>query len=218
MIHRKTLLLSALAASTMLLPLTGCDMYRPSVVTNKSVEVHETNQVFQYPAESFGQADAADIIAHYDRHGNGLVSLTVTYDPTSQTNTAMNATKQASHIAGMLRDAGLTNYKADILPVRGKGDSGKLLVSYNSYDAKAPDCKVMSQYDSNDVEPDKDYEMGCTLETIYAKQIANPKDLAGQDGKDMGPSNGQSSSNIVGIDHLGNVKKSLGGVTSTGSK
>jgi pilus biogenesis lipoprotein CpaD len=128
-------------------------------------------------------AAALEVFAkEYNSLGDGPLELTVTYDPRSRTNTAMNATEHAARIARELRYHGVTDIRTSILPVNAQGDSAEALMRYEAVTAHAPEgCDYMGGLDGKDTMPQNDYVYGCSTQMLLARQIARPKDLAGRD-------------------------------------
>lgn len=65
------------------------------------------------------------------------------------------------------------------------------------------------------VEPDPKYRLGCTIQTLTAQQISQPKNLEGQDNVDA-TTDGRSSANIVEIVRSGAENKPLDGENASG--
>lgn len=154
---------------------------------------------------------------HYNRYGDGPVDLTVAYDPKSRQNTAMYASNAMAQLVRDFRKNGIADVEARITPVNGLGDEAQVLVSFESYSAHAPkDCGKMAGYDDTTLDVDPEYRYGCTIETVFAKQIARPKDLKGQEQTDE-LTDGRRSSNVIEIHRTGVPNEPLGGESSSGN-
>ena len=100
-----------------------------------------------------------------------------------------------------------------ILPVKGSGNISRALVSYDTYAVKVPDdCEMMDGMEDRNVDPDEDYKLGCTRDALFAKQIANPKDLTGRS-VDNQTSDGRRAANIVDRYRTGEPNAALEGET-----
>lgn len=195
--------------------LSACDLYEEGHLTPNRVQVEEEKFMEKIPVAEFNDATTAGLATHYRRHGDGPIDLSVVYDPSSRTSTAMSASTHASRLVSAFRKQGISNVNANILPVNGHGDEAVALVSYTSYNAMAPkDCTVMSGVDSTDIRIDEEYKLGCTVETVFAKQIARPKDLKGQ-GSDR-TTDGRRSNNVVERYRTGVPNEPLEGESSSG--
>ncbi len=202
------LVLAAFAA------LPGC-LYQEGTITENRVQVKEERFVQKIPLKEASGEYLAGLAKHYEKHGDGPVALSVTYDPRSRTNTAMHASQEAAHLVRTLRDEGVRNIKADILPVKEQGDGAVMIVSYMSYTAHAPkDCGVMPGINDTDISSDEEYRMGCTLETMFARQVSRPKDLLGQ-GRVDPTSDGRRASNMGEMYRGGLGNESLEGESAS---
>jgi type IV pilus biogenesis protein CpaD/CtpE len=171
----KFLLVSVLA-------LSACEMYSESHVTQNRIQIEEEKFTQEIAAYDIDAARVREMAQRYEAHAQGPMELAVVYDPTSGSNTAMKASNEVSRISKILRAEGVKDIKGGVLPVAGHGSEPVVLVSYQSFNALPPrDCKTMQGMESSSLEPDFDYELGCTVDTLFAKQIARPKDLAGQE-------------------------------------
>jgi type IV pilus biogenesis protein CpaD/CtpE len=209
---RKNSCLLSLVALTLL---SGCSMYQEGTLTESRVQVKEENFAEEIPISQFDVNVIAGMSQHYRKHGDGPLHLTVSYDPHSQTNTAMNA---SNHMARMVRDFksnGVHDVAADILPVQGQGDDGMVVVSYTSYTAAAPDdCGVLPGFEDTIVDQNEEYRIGCTLERMYARQAAHPRDLMGR-GSDGSLSDGRRASNMGEMYRGGLGNKALEGESAS---
>ena len=211
--------LAVLALS--LTSLTGCnggiDMYAPDSVTHNRVQVSEDLFTQDVALSDADDAYLMWLAQHYMKHGGDTsLDMVVTYDPRSYRSTAMKAGNKASDIVSILRGRGVSNVKASVLPVKDQGDVSRLLVSYNSYTASAPkDCpEVMPGMDGGGLEHNADYKIGCTIETVLARQIAKPSHLLGRGAKG-GYKDGRASANVVEGYRTGAPNESLDGESAS---
>lgn len=207
-----------LAMACMAAPLTACstDMYAPGSLNENRVQVQEQGFSENMMLDDVNDAYIQALARHYTKHGGGGMDLTVTYDPKSYRNTAMKASQSAARLVSALRDQGVSDVKTNILPVQEQGDDAHVLISYESYTARAPDgCTSMPGLDNSVVEYSKDYKLGCGVEMMMAKQVARPRDLMGQENTNT-TSEGRSASNIVEVYRYGSQNESLDGESASG--
>jgi pilus assembly protein CpaD len=198
---------------------SGCSMHEETKLTQNKVQVKQENFTEEIPTRLLDQGTLSGLVARYERHGDGPVQLSVTYDPGSRTNTAMKAGDEAGRIVRALKAEGLqADIRPEILPVRGQGEDSVTLVSYASYDALAPkDCEMLlAGYDpGTKVEADEAYKLGCTIDTLFARQVARPKDLMGQ-GQDNRTTEGRRAANIGDFYRSGQPNEPLKGQSASG--
>lgn len=202
-----------LLCMTSCLVLSGC-MYEPSNFTPNKVQVEKTDFSDAISVNQINEESVRSAAEHYMRHGDGPFDLTVTYDPKVQ-NGAMKASDEAARLAGLLRKNGVEDITASILPVKDTGVDMKAMFGYTAYNALAPkDCEVMPGVSGRIIEIEEGYKLGCSVETLYAKQIARPKDLKGQTASEA-LNDGRRASNIVDLYRTGIPNKPLEGESST---
>ena len=196
--------------------LSGCKQYEPTQLSQNRIQVEE--EVFKdtMSVEAMHNGGVDALARHYSKHGDGPLNLTVTYDPHETSGGAMTASAEAAKLRQALDKQGVKNVNASILPVMKSGATSNAIVSYTAYNALAPkDCTTMAGFDDEQVDPTTDYKLGCTVETVFAKQIARPKDLKGQGNVDR-TTDGRVMANNVEMYRTGAPNKSLDGESSTG--
>lgn len=203
----------ALAASALL---AGCGLSAPDHFTESRVQVQQEKLSAALPVSQFDEAKVAEMAKHFAKSGEGPVELTVTYDPYSRKATAMNARNEARRISALLRKNGVEDIRADILPVVDSGDEMNAMFSYTYYSALPPaDCEMLPGVTSRTVDAEADYELGCTVDTLFARQVARPKDLAGQGVQADSVTDGRRASNIVDRYRTGTPNEALDGETAS---
>jgi len=207
----KISLLLVLVSTT---PLLGaCSRtYEPGTVTPKRVQVEEDSRFEQYSLSELDDRAIDALALDYNRQGSSAMDMTVTYDPKSRTNTAMKATHEAARLSKALASRGVS-IKSNILPVAESGEIG-VLVSYGGYNALAPDCELMSGIEDRDHRTDLDYKMGCSVETMIARQVARPNDLLGRAPSSV-YKDGRGISNQIEGYRTGAQNEPLGGETAS---
>ncbi len=213
--HTKSFIVSVLSLA--LLGVCGCEdiVHEPTKLSEKKVRVQEEQVFEEIPVSDMHENAIAALSEHYKRSGAGSLDLSVTYDPHSPTATAMMASSEAARIAGLFRDNGLTVTGANIMPVKDLGSQMQALVSYSSFEALAPeDCEVMPGLKHTNIEPEEDYELGCSINTVFAKQIARPKDLADRSAE-PGNADGRRATSVLEPYRAGVRNEPLGGETAS---
>lgn len=164
--------------------LTACSMNTPTdMPQTKKVRLERGPMEKSIPVAALDEAALKGFAEEYSSLGDGALELTVTYDPRSRNNTAMNATEQAARIARELRYGGVKDIRTSIMPVNAQGDESRALLQYEAVTAHAPEgCEYMGGLNGVDVAPNDDYVYGCSTQMLMARQIARPKDLAGRAG------------------------------------
>lgn len=196
--------------------LIGCNLHEPSTLSDRKIQVQEEVLTHDVSILDVDDVFLSRLARHYSKHGGGAMDLIVTYDPKSYRNTAMNATNEISDIVTSLRDLGIANVNANILPIKGQGDYAHLLVTYNSFNAYAPEgCEeMMPGMNGRPVGTGAEYQLGCSIETMIARQVAKPQHLLGR-GAVGGPTDGRSASNVVDLYRMGTENKDLDGQQAT---
>ncbi|MGB4106502.1 MAG: CpaD family pilus assembly lipoprotein [Alphaproteobacteria bacterium] len=191
--------------------LSACEMYAESAISDRRVQVREENFTEQVSLARANNEYIAKVAHDYGQSGSGPVDLTITYDPQSRTNTAMHANDEAVRLSQAFRKHGVRDVVTSILPVREQGPESVLIISYSSYQAGAPaNCGRMTGFEGPVLEHDPSYKLGCTVETVFARQIADPSDLLG-DAKAPAYSDGRSAANIVDVQRSGAYNKPIKG-------
>lgn len=157
----------------------------PSMMNVSPVELVYETTMEQVPLNEMNDVTYAMVASQYSQKGNGSLDLTMTYDPKSKNFTAMKAVHALKSAEKSLQLKGVHNITKQTLPVPDGKPS--LMVSYDTVRAQAPsDCGNMPGLNTNETSRFiGDYKFGCGIETLLAKQIARPSDLAGNDQMDV---------------------------------
>lgn len=203
-----------------LLLLGACDtiVYNnpTAMVSPNGVETYKDEMALEVETATLDAGKLEQISRHYWAHGDTPLMMTVTYDPHSKTNTAMKATQEAARLKDLLAKHGAQNVQADIMPVQDSGDVSKTLMTYDTVYARAPSECGEVKVDRNFTDWEKfgeDYQLGCASESYFAKQIARPKDLHGNDVMDM--SDGRLHANTVTFTKSGESYPALKGESAS---
>ncbi len=199
------------------LSVAGCmDLYEPPTISDDPIQVKEESFIQDIAVGDVDNEYISALARHYTKHGISPIDIIVTYDPRSYRNTAMMATNIAADIARSLRDYGVTNVKAGVMPVKSQGDEARVLINYNSYIALAPkgcDYNMLNRGNSA-LENDPEYKLGCSIDTMLSRQIARPADLLGR-GAQEDASDARPVANKVDLYRTGELNKPLEGESAT---
>ncbi|MCF8495112.1 MAG: CpaD family pilus assembly protein [Alphaproteobacteria bacterium] len=195
---------------------SSCDMNHPTYVHPQRAQVDQGRFHEEISLSEVDRTYARNLGTVYDRSGEGPVNVTVTYDQFSQFNTPIKARTELGRIQTLLKEAGIPQIEGSILPVYNSGEDSQLLVSFKSYKALPPeDCTVLPGLEDRNVEANPEYRLGCTVETLQAKQIARPRDLLGRDQRGA-TTDGRRGGNIIETYRSGVPNESLGGEKASG--
>lgn len=167
--------------------LCACELATPSMMNTSKVELVTQTGIDQVPVTKVNDNYLSAMAANYSRYGEGPVDLTISFDPSSKSYTAMKAVNQLSSISDVLARKGIKNVRTSTLPVSGQVEP-TLMVSYDMVTAQGPrDCGHMNGlYGNNTSEKVDDYRFGCGVEQMLARQISRPSDLRGRGTADPG--------------------------------
>ena len=173
-----------------LVPATACSLQEPTWVNSSRVEVHEEGFTDRFDTASLDKGTLRAIGVNYYRYGNGPMDISVSYDPRSGTNTAAAASREAGRIRDELSRNGVKSIRISTAGSEGSGDKSSTVISFPALTARPPEnCGTMPGYSDLQTNlpdsaegPSKGYEIGCTIETMMAKQVSRPGDLLGRPG------------------------------------
>ena len=193
---------------------SSCAWEEPTHFKQSTMRLEEEKVEHTIAAADLSETSLKALAAHYRKHGDGPLNVTLTYDPKSKVNTAMKASEKASEVAGVLRKEGIHDLNVNILPVQ-DSETPQALVSYMGYNALAPeDCTLLPGIENRNVHVDEDYKLGCSVDTIFARQIARPKDLLGQRNGEY--TDGRRAANIGDYYRSGAPNEPLNGESASG--
>lgn len=192
----------ALLICALTLQACSADMYEDGTLTQHRVKVIEDHYHMRY---DLVELNLRSIQNHYAEHGEGSVQLVGIYDP--HTNSKALVTSSLRTLSVALENQG-ANVHTELIPL---AEHSSVSIQYQTVQARAPKhCTTMAGYRNTDIGNNTNYNIGCTLETLIAKQVSNPRDLLGN--SEMS-STGQarSSANIINAYALGGQNEPLGG-------
>lgn len=183
-----------LLLGTSLLPACARQSTPSMMNTSKPQLVSETS-LQQKPVKDVGTGYMRHLADMYSRYGSSTMRLSLAYDPASKTYGSVQAFKDLARIKSGLESMGVHGISAET--VKADGTEPTLLVSYDAVKAAAPaGCRTMPGFDDGlTTEQVGDYRFGCSVDTMLAKQIYRPSDLAGNDELDDG--DGRHAANSV---------------------
>ncbi|QQG36974.1 MAG: hypothetical protein HYS17_04180 [Micavibrio aeruginosavorus] len=175
---KKTVCLFAVMAA---FGVSGCAIDTPTTVHAGKPQLVTENYSSTYQVAELGGAQFDEMANRYSRHGSGELEVIIGYDPHSRKNTAMKATDQLHRVLDELSRRGVKNVKGSILALENSGDQPEMIIGYKSINAEAPEgCDMIPGYYTMQAETDYDYKLGCSVNTIMARQVAHPEDLGGR--------------------------------------
>lgn len=175
-------------ALTALCLTSACSMNSPTWVNQSRVEVHANQFTDTFETAKLDDAVIRAIAVYHYRYGNGPVTMVVGYDRNSKVNTEAKAKAEAARIKSALQRNGVKDVYIETAYLVDTGDVSVTTVTFPALVAKAPaKCGMIPGYNSPTTGYDSadgiaPYELGCTVETLMAKQIARPGDLLGRPG------------------------------------
>ena len=180
------------------LSVMGCDMYHPSAMAEKPIQVKEETITYDVVYEDVNDQFLEVLAEHYNKHGGSPLDVVLTYDPKSYRNTAMKATANIADVKTALASEGVQDVNAIIMPIKAQGDDAKLIISYTALSAHAPEeCEGNILGDNSKLFKEEDnYKLGCSVKEMVARQVSRPSDLLGKGGG-YASSDGRSATNIV---------------------
>ncbi len=181
------------------------DMYKAGTLTPHRAQIVEGHYHKKYDLLRSNNLNYTDIQNHYMEYGEGSVQLVGFHDHTNSSQALVkNSLSQLRHY---LQSQGL-DVESELLPLQGQNS---LSVSYQTIEATGPkDCTTMAGYSHTDIGNNADYNIGCTVEALIARQVSNPRDLLGKDDMDE-THHARSSVNIINAYSTGEQNQPLGG-------
>lgn len=212
---KSSLLMSGILVAGAALLVAGCDMNHKTYVSPNRAQIEKTRYDTEVPVGALDDNFYKALASEYKSSGGAGLNLTFVYNPSAGNGAAMFATEMAGKSAKKLRLYGASDVTADILPVDDQAHSGKVLISYSKFAALAPkDCTTMPGLDDNQIELSWDYKYGCSVEERFAKQLARPSDLLGNDATEE-TSSGRRATNMAMPHELGVANEPLEGQSIT---
>lgn len=158
----------------MTFPLGACDLDIKSRLSESPMELHEDMAQKLLLTQEVDNATLESEAYAHQRYGSDTMRVTVTYNPSSKTETALWASQKVGEFAAKLRRKGVKDLHTDIMPVSDASPS-RTILSYTAVTAHPPsDCVP---YGPEGEPPEEDYLFGCTIKSNFARQIYRPSDF-----------------------------------------
>lgn len=201
------------------LSLGACDhiVYSgPTAITTKRAELYQDQFSTEAVTGTLTANQITTLTRDYWGNGDGPLTLAVTYDPHSKTNTALKAANASARLVAALKQKGVQQIQSSTIPVDESGPISRTMISYATMAAKPPsDCPEPLNMQFADRDHNPDYRLGCTIETYTARQIARPSDLAGKNIMDN--NNGRRDANMLEGYQSGQTNPDLKGTNASQS-
>lgn len=167
----------------------------PSMMNTSRPQLVSETALQQMPVKNVSAGYINKLADDYERYGASTMQISLAYDPASKDYSAVKAFKDLARIKSGLESMGVRGISAET--VKAEGSEPVLMVSYDAVKAAAPaGCRNMPGFDDGLTTGEiADYRFGCSMDTMLAKQIYRPGDLAGNNGYEDG--DGRRAANSV---------------------
>lgn len=190
--------LSLCGAMLLSAAVSGCQLYDPVVETQLypiQMKLQQEMTQTPVPVAECGRADpeiAQNIAEHYEKAGEGAVTLTLRY-PAGNSAEARRAGRAGANYKKLLEEHGIRDVSVDMLPLSAEfQDSVDMTVNYHAWKASAPvGCgpqRMPGIHGTEGMPAMSGYKIGCETETYISRMVARPKDLKGRAGLPDGDS------------------------------
>ncbi len=192
----RTLLIAATA-----LTLSACmnepHMMESSALSPDKLRLIEGRHVVKKPISMMNETDIAQAAALHNRAGAGPVYVVIAYDDRGKGVDRRVAETQRGIVTSLQQDGvPARDIVTSSIPL--ETSEPVALIAFDTLQAAAPaGCTATPSLDGPPLRPeDFDYKVGCGVQDLFARQIANPKDLEGKAGLG-GHNDGSRAANIV---------------------
>lgn len=186
MMTKKLFLCAALVAFVPVLPACA-PQNTPSMMNANKIQLGMETNLQQVPVKDASEGYLRKLADDYTRYGSNGLNLTISYDPAKPGNyNAVKSFQDLERIKTRLTKLGVRNITADSVKVDGADPT--LMVMFDATVAQAPEaCGLLPGLESNQTTRFVgDYRFGCSVDTMLARQVYRPADLAGNDQLDVG--------------------------------
>jgi type IV pilus biogenesis protein CpaD/CtpE len=182
----------------------------PTSMNLNSAQLSREMVVEQIPMTAVTENKLNELADEYASNATGPLDLTLSYDPRSQSYTAMSALNDLKDIKAALHSKGVESINTQTLAVTNA--KPLLMVNYDTITAHGPaNCTDLPGLNDNETGRFiEGYKFGCSTETLIAKQIARPADLEGND--DLGQRSARREVTVVEPNAAGVRNQRLQGV------
>ncbi len=159
--------------------ITGCTQQIPSGMSHNKIGIQHETVLKQMALGDINKNSLTQLANQYHQSTDGPMDLTVTYDPNDPKFTAADARHELKHIVRALKTLGVVDVTTRVSSV--SYGHPALLVAYDHVAAMAPqNCSTLPGLDDRYTDRSLgDYRFGCSVDTMTARQIADPRDLMG---------------------------------------
>jgi len=210
--------MSLLVLGAALLILPACSVHEPHGLYDTRLQAVKGFEEDLLPLSALDSRAVRLRANHYEKFGNGPMLLTVTFNPHSKIITASSARKHLQTLEQRFEREGVRDIKSDLLAVNDNLDEARVMISYATVRAEQPkgcEERMPGLHDTN-VESNAAYKFGCGTDTIFARQIAKPRHLIGNDDGADTTSEGRRAANIVETYRSGAPNVPLDGESASG--
>lgn len=186
MMTNKLFLCAALVALVPVLP-SCAPQNTPSMMNANKVQLAMETSLQQVPVKDATDGYLRKLADDYTRYGSNGLSITLSYDPAKPGNyNAVKSFQDLERIKTRLNKLGVRNITAESVKVDGADPT--LMIMFDSTVAQAPEgCGLLPGLEGNQTTRFMgDYRFGCSIDTMTARQVYRPADLAGNDQLDVG--------------------------------
>lgn len=177
-------------------------MEKTSVKSGK-MTIAQSRHVVKKPLAGMNAGDIAQSAATFKRYGHGTMYAVIGYDIHSQMQ-KQQAFAQAKTIAQELRNNGVSDDQMVVRAIPVSTVSPVAVLAFDKTEAGAPlGCQPTPGLDGPlaDAPGAFDYELGCGVQGMMAKQLSNPMDLKGRIPAQPMTWDGQRLANVATTDY-----------------
>ena len=163
--------------------LSACDVTTPSMINTGKIRIKNQMVTKTFDVHNFDEAFANEIAQDVIRNGRSKMTLTLSYFAEDRANRVI-AEKSGQIFKQAFKDRGVYNVKIVTVPVDNKNSAGKLVVTYKSLVAEAPEecTRIIGSDGADSMEAVDKYQFGCNTKMTISKMVADPSDLLGKSG------------------------------------
>ncbi len=192
------------------LTLSACTQTTPSMMNSNKLIVAQETVIDQIALEDMNNGIISRIADYYNKNATGALGVTVTYNPNAKGFGRTQANQEAKNIAASLKKYNVKSVMTETVAV--PNSAPFVIINYDTTVALAPancgETPGLEDYQTGRFIGD--YKFGCGVETMFAKQIANPNDLYGNSG--LGTRYARREANVIEGYAAGVERPTLSGV------
>lgn len=172
-------------------------MMEQSTLQQNPIRLVESRHITKKPLSQMDETDSKEAARIYQKNGAGPMYVVVAYKDHGKLSDT-NATARMAEITNQITANGVAQKDIISSTVPLETDTPVALIAFDTLEAAAPDgCDKIPGYDERvEEETMYQYQTGCGVKSMMARQIANPKDLEGVAGLG-GAADGEHSANVL---------------------